>query len=87
MKKAYMKPEIAFEDFALTINIAGGCGLMVNNPTKGTCGIPGSGGETLFGDFNTTGCTFNWINANGSDSFGDGFCYHNPGESYFLFNS
>ena len=86
MKKAYSKPVIVFEDFSLTTSIAGDCERLVGNPSKGTCGIPGSGGINVFSSTvtGTSGCTI-WDSDN--DDVYDGFCYHVPTEAYTLFNS
>lgn len=84
MKKAYSKPMIVFEDFSLTTSIAGDCERIVGNPSKGTCGIPGSDGETLFSE-TISGCEFDWYSQFGDEY--NGFCYHVPTESYTLFNS
>ena len=86
MKKAYQKPEIMFENFTLSTNIAGDCeGEPVNNATRGTCGVPGSGGDFLFSE-KVSGCTLDWELLNGADDY-NGFCYHNPTEYNNLFNS
>lgn len=84
MKKAYVKPMIMFENFSLTTNIASGCEKIVGNPSKDTCGISGSDGETLFGEI-YGGCDFDWESLYG-DNY-DGFCYHNPTDTNNLFNS
>ena len=36
MKKVYCKPDIAFEDFAISTNIAGNCGEKIG-PSTGVC--------------------------------------------------
>lgn len=86
MKKTYVKPEIMFESFTLSTNIARDCeGEPVNNATKGTCGIPGSGGDFLFTD-GVSGCTIDWKGLTGVDDY-NGLCYHNPTDNNNLFNS
>ena len=80
MKKQYSKPEIMFESFTLSVNIAGDCEKIVGNPAKMQCGINGSGGEVLFIDQSI--CSFLVDN----DDY-NGFCYHNPSDSANLFNS
>lgn len=78
MKKAYVKPEIYFESFELSANIATGCSTIIDH-AQDTCGVvtPGIPGAA----FTTTisGCT--WT--------GDGekVCYHVPTESAKLFSS
>lgn len=80
MKKAYMKPEILFESFALSTNIAGDCEKDVGHPTKDACGIPTTSGDTVFvADI----CD---IPLNPDDEY-DGFCYHVPFEQNNFFNS
>ena len=37
MKKAYVKPEIMFESFASSTNIAGNCSVPTNTPHYTTC--------------------------------------------------
>lgn len=86
MKKVYSKPEIIFEDFALSTNIAGDCEQKTNNPTNHACGLDFSGLTV----FLTTmgGCVDIKIAPN---EYGGGeyntFCYHVPTESNNLFNS
>ncbi|MBQ7300157.1 MAG: hypothetical protein IJW77_09980 [Clostridia bacterium] len=82
MKKAYVKPQIVFEDFSLNTNIAGDCERIVNNPSEGSCGMPGSmPGLTLFINVET-GCNFE-LNSEEHD----GICYHVPVAGSNLFNS
>lgn len=81
MKKAYSKPQILFESFALSTSIAGDCEKMVGNPSRGTCGLPGTGGLTVYLD-TVSGCDFTQ-----DDGAGDGFCYHAPTDLNNLFNS
>ena len=88
MKKRYEKPQIVFEDFTLSTNIAGNCEMIVDNPVKGSCGIPGSmPGANLFsaGVVGDDGCRIDWAGLMG-DNY-DGFCYHVPTDSKNLFNS
>lgn len=82
MKKRYSKPEIMFESFTLSVNIAGDCEIKIDNQSQNTCGyIQGTGGETLFINA-STGCSFEK-----EDNENNGFCYHIPIESNNLFNS
>ena len=37
MKKTYTAPEILFEDFVLSTNIAGDCDPKTGTPSQGTC--------------------------------------------------
>ena len=86
MKKVYVKPEIVFESFTLSTNIAGDCERIVGNPSKGTCGVLGNvrGEDNIFASTvgGVDGCQI-W---NDTDKH-DGFCYHVPTESTNLFNS
>lgn len=85
MKKTYSKPEIVYECFSVSTSIAGDCERIVGNPSKGSCGVPGSmPNMNIFSSTVTgaDGCQV-W---NDADSH-DGFCYHIPDSSYTLFNS
>ena len=48
MKKTYSKPDIFFEDFTLSTNIAGDCEGIVGNPSKDACAVVGTGGINMF---------------------------------------
>ena len=96
MKKAYKKPEIMFEDFSLSCNIAAGCepGGIVGNPSKGVCGVLTSSGDVIFNSSVGDVCVFKPsdmgntpVLGNDPDDEWDGFCYHVPTESSNLFNS
>lgn len=90
MKKAYQKPEIMFESFSLSVNIAGNCESIVGNPSKGSCGVLTSSGDVIF-DSSVTGASPCWFKPSdmGStkDDEWDGFCYHVPVDTKDLFNS
>lgn len=81
MKKAYSKPEIAFEDFTLSTAIAGDCGTTTNTPSAQQCGVD-MGGSVVF-TTGVTGCQTQ-IEDGG---MGDGLCYHVPSAGSALFNS
>lgn len=92
MKKAYMKPEIMFEDFSLSQNIAAGCEEKITNPSQDQCGIE-FGQEVLFvaslGDVCTPDGQLMVEDVGGGDGVYNGICYHvfaNDGERN-LFNS
>lgn len=71
-----------FEDFTLSVSIAGDCDRIINTPTKGSCALPGSApGMDVFSD-TVTGCLI-WD----EDDIYNGFCYHIPYEGLNLFNS
>lgn len=91
MKKTYTKPEISFESFLMSTNIAGDCELKADTQSNyNTCGLV-FGDKILFGT-NLTGCT----------KYGDhsllfkpyekkegyeSFCYHTPTTGTNIFNS
>lgn len=79
MKKAYSKPEIMFESFISSTNIAG-CGVDTNLPSKDVCGIPQGPGVTLFME-GISGCS---VNVKDGDN---NVCYHNPTDTNMLFGS
>ena len=87
MKKTYLKPEIAFESFTLSTNIAGNCEQpFVTNSTKGVCAIESSGGVNIFSG-TVALCDFLPEQMGGKEDEWDGFCYHVPTEDRNLFNS
>ena len=86
MRKAYSKPEIMFEDFTLSTNIASGCETIVDNPSKGSCAISGSGGINVF-DGTIPACEYTPGDMGTADDTYDGACYHVPSDSSSLFNS
>ena len=84
MKKVYAKPEIVFESFSLSQNIAAGCEVKTNLPGNKTCGLDFSG-VVIFLD-SISGCVEK-ITSEGGDGSYNGICYHVfTGESN-LFNS
>ena len=84
MKKTYSKPEIMFESFTMSTNIAAGCEKTFGLYSRGACGIPtNTPGVTIFNSTLNGDCT-----ADGGDSATyNGLCYHVPIESDNLFNS
>ena len=81
-KKPYQKPEIVFEDFSLTTNIAAGCEKKIDSPSQMQCGL-NVDGMMLFLT-GVTGCEFT-DQGNGTDN--DGYCYHTPTDENNIFNS
>ena len=86
MKKVYTKPEIFFDDFSLSQNIAGDCEEKIDTQARGQCGLDFGSFVVFLGTVGTK-CTGDGI-VDGTD--GDGqygnICYHVPyGEN--LFNS
>lgn len=89
MKKAYMKPEILFEDFSLSQSIAAGCEEKTNTPSQEQCGFE-FGPYVVFLDTPDSKCTGDGrVDNMGGDGEWNGICYHvfaNDGERN-LFNS
>lgn len=81
MKKSYVKPEILFESFSLSTNIAGDCENIITNSTEGVCAYETTGGIATFTD-SINACDFT-----SSDGKADGFCYHVPDGGPNIFNS
>ena len=73
MKKTYVKPEVYFENFELSANIAAGCGAgykdKVTSHDIHTCGYIYNSGVI----FNTGVCSYE--TADGTEY---GLCYHSP---------
>lgn len=77
MKKSYVKPQVYFESFQLSADIAGNCGAKVHHSEECTM-IEGIG--TLYSDINT--CQFM-----PGDDTNPLFCHHNPDDARRLFAS
>lgn len=77
MKKAYVKPQVYFEDFRLSTSIAGGCAWTASFAENCPVKVPGTQ-ETYITD-NT--CTFTVPATN------DKFCYHVPMDNKNVFSS
>jgi hypothetical protein len=74
MKKTYEKPDIMYEDFSMSTNIAAGCEVKARF-AAGTCGVKwGEGLYFLFTDA-TFACTKKVVDGSGDLN---GLCYHNP---------
>lgn len=88
MKKAYVKPEIFFEDFSLSSSIAANCEYKVGSPTEGVCALVGSGNIRVF-DIAADGtqCEYAPGLFDQPDDMWDGFCYHVPTSEANMFNS
>ncbi len=79
--KAYSKPEIAFEDFSMSTNIASGCEISANW-SAAQCVITVGGGAmsyTIFTDENSN-CAIKEANQ-------DTYCYHVPENTNNVFAS
>lgn len=86
MKKHYEKPGILFENFQMSTNIAGTCESIVDNPSKGSCAVLGTGNIAIF-DAAVSACVYRPQDMGGAEDIWDGFCYHVPTEYSNLFNS
>ena len=82
MKKTYTKPEIIFEDFTASTNIAAGCEGPAVGHAKDSCFIQGTGNIRIFDD-GMNQCEYTPFPG---DPY-DGYCYHTPTDSNNLFNS
>ena len=83
--KHYVKPEIIFEDFSLTTNIAAAC-VQKHTLNEYVCPVEGTGGITFFTEH---ACDFEVISPDQVDQLkdNDGFCYHVPDGINMLFTS
>ena len=90
MKKTYQKPEIMFEDFTLSVNIAGDCTVKTMTPSENSCAYPVKAGFATWNVF-TAALDICTVKDDVSDKIQDGIfdsiCYHVPYESSSLFNS
>lgn len=79
--KKYVKPELLYESFVLSEQIAVGCSpnLIANYADMTQCFVndPNTMGGALFVDGNTN-CT---------DTPPDSYCYHNGNENFTIFSS
>lgn len=85
MKKFYTKPEIMFESFTLSTNIAGDCEEKTHLPSNNTCGLDFSGLVVFLEGMN--GCKDIQVDNVGGDGDYNGLCYHVPAGDKNLFNS
>lgn len=85
MKKIYSKPEIAFESFSLSANIAGDCEAKTNLQGQNSCGMDFSGLKVFMQGMG--GCTDIKVDSQGGDGDYNGICYHVPSGDNNLFNS
>lgn len=82
MKKTYVKPEVYFENFELSTNIATGCEYKSNHTQQDQCGYVVTGVGNVF-LHEVTGCTYKEPDQNNPY----GLCYHTPVDSSNLFTS
>ena len=98
MKKAYSKPDIVFEDFSLSTNIAAGCEERPDafaGSTVQPCGV--KWGKGFIFTQSMGGCTKKVVEGkpgsvenndlNLVDKNNNALCYHNPYDSYNVFYS
>lgn len=84
MRKAYSKPQIMFEDFTLSTNIAAGCEVITYTPNSGTCAYKFT---DEFGDtWNVFVSDVLACGTNEGDRPYNGVCYHLPDDKN-VFNS
>lgn len=81
MKKTYAKPQIVFESFQLTANIAGDCNTGPNSADEATCGYNDDNGWIVFQ--NSAVCNF----PAGPDGKHNELCYHVPTGDISVFTS
>jgi hypothetical protein len=81
MRKEYSKPNIMFESFSLSTNIAGDCSVKTGSPSDNVCGHDIYPFKDVFIS-SETGCQVTFENG----QYG-GICYHVPDGTNNLFNS
>ena len=81
MKKTYAKPQIVFESFQLTANIAGDCNIRPNITNEATCGYKDNGWIVFQ---NSAVCID--VQVDPDDNY-NGLCYHVPTGDMSLFAS
>ena len=86
MKKEYMKPEIMFESFSLSQNIAAGCEKKINGPSAGNCGLEYVPNQTIFFDSMVGVCNFPVVEGGDFEEF-DQLCYNTVSDTANIFNS
>lgn len=90
MKKEYSAPDIFFDSFTMSTNIAAGCEIIVDTQFRGTCGYETRAGIVFVSA--ATGCN---VVAEHNLTAGDGMamvasnqvCYHVPASYMNLFSS
>ncbi len=86
MKKVYTAPDVFYEDFSITTNIASACEVETNS-AKWVCGYEYDPTLTIFTS-SIANCTEDGgVVGEGSDASWNGLCYHVPFDDYNLFNS
>ena len=83
MKKAYSTPDILFDSFSLSENIANTtCTRNITGQYSGSCGL--QFGNRIVFTTSAVGCKFK---IEDGSSMLDGLCYHIPTDDNKLFNS
>lgn len=85
MKKMYSKPEIVFESFVLSTNIAGNCKTIINTPSYGNCAY--SVTDEFLGPLNIFVTGVSACTTTEADGEYNGICYQTPVDTSSLFNS
>ena len=84
MKKVYTAPDVFYEDFSITTNIASACEEKTN-AAKWECGYELYPGFNIFTS-SIANCTAGFdVEGEGSDASWNGLCYHVPVDDYNLF--
>lgn len=86
MKKIYTKPEIMFESFTLSTNIAKDCEIPTFTPNNTSCAYQPEGLNYSIFTSAIAACRDSG-NQVIDDDEKNGFCYHVPIESNNFFNS
>ena len=84
MRKAYNKPTIHFEDFALVQTTASSCGENVDITQANHGSIEQCGWNVEGIEFFTSAAVCDWAV---EDGMMDGICYNNPAGGYNIFSS
>ena len=84
MKKVYTKPEIMFETFTLSENIAGDCNTIIDSANSGNCAYEVY--DEFLGIQNIFVTGVDACKITEADGEYNGICYHTPYDEA-LFNS
>ena len=90
MKKTYTKPQIVFESFQLTANIAGDCNTKPNIANEATCGYIDDNGWIIFQNSAVCNMPASAVCIDvqvGPDGKHNGLCYHVPTGDMSVFTS
>lgn len=82
MKKSYSKPDILFDSFSLSTNVASNCEFRTPLPQVDECGMPTGYFNSVIFVTEIQGCTV--VEPSG---VWDTICYHQPSETNNLFTS